>query len=379
MKRIIASAAALVLTLSCVAMPASEKYFNTSQLTASAAETINSITVTGTIDYDESYKVLEMVNKERAANGLSAITMDEDFLEKAVQRSAEISLYYEHERPDGSDLSSLVEGLIGSFGENIAYGFNSAEEVMSKWMTSTDHKANILKSNYKSMGIACFTAADGTKFWVQLFQSNTGTSVNKSGSETESFTVDAKSSLIEPFALVENANSEGTEKQIIVYNKNQTSNTFTTLSASDFNYECETPKKAEVDSNGKITVKSIGNVSIIVTLKSDPNISCTLTFYNEINNNPITPETEHHTIIVDPYSLGDINGDGLVDSSDASAALAYYAEISTGGEDYFTAKQKNAGDVNTDKAIDSADASSILSYYSFIATGGNVTMTEFMK
>ncbi len=378
MKRLIASAAALVLTLSCGALPVGKNYFNTSQLTVSAAETINSITVTGTIDYDESYKVLEIVNKERAANGLSAITMDKDFLEKAVQRSAEISLYYEHDRPDGSDLYSLIEGLYGSFGENIAYGFNSAEDVMAKWMTSADHKANILKSNYKSMGVACFTAADGTKFWVQVFQSNTGTSVTKSGIVTESFTVDAKSSLIEPFALVADANSDGTEKQISVYNKNQTSYTLTTLSTSDFNYESTTPRTAIVDESGKITVQRMGTVNIKITLKSDPSISYTLTFTNNINNVE-TPQTEHHTVVVDPYSLGDVNGDGLVDSSDASAVLAYYAKIATGVDDYFTAKQKSAADVNTDNTIDSADASSILSYYSFIATGGNITMTEFMK
>jgi len=304
--------------------------------------------------------------------------MDKSFLEKAVQRSAEISLYYEHERPDGGDLMSLVDGY-GSFGENIAYGFNSANDVMSKWMDSTNHRKNILNSSYKSMGVACFTAADGTKFWVQLFQSNKGSSVTKSGSKTSSFTVNALSSFINPIAYAEDANSSGTEKQISIYNKNQTSNTFTTLSPSDFKYECTTPRTAEVNSNGKITVKSVGNVSITVTLKSDPSIGCTVTFRNTVNNAPIIPETEHHTIIVDPYSLGDVNGDGFVDSSDASAVLSYYAKISTCGADTFSARQKKAGDVNTDNTIDSADASSILSYYSFIATGGNMTMTEYMK
>ena len=67
--------------------------------------------------------------------------------------------------------------------------------------------------------------------------------------------------------------------------------------------------------------------------------------------------------------LGDVNEDGMVDSSDASRVLQEYALIQTGGEPTFTEKQKLASDVNKDNSTDSTDASKILAYYAMISTG----------
>ena len=67
--------------------------------------------------------------------------------------------------------------------------------------------------------------------------------------------------------------------------------------------------------------------------------------------------------------LGDVNDDGVVDSSDASKVLEEYARIQTGGEPTFTEKQKLAADVNKDNLTDASDASKILAYYAMISTG----------
>jgi hypothetical protein len=67
--------------------------------------------------------------------------------------------------------------------------------------------------------------------------------------------------------------------------------------------------------------------------------------------------------------LGDVNVDGKVDSSDASAVLAEYANVQTGGAGGFTESQLKSADVNSDGKIDSSDASKILAYYAMISTG----------
>ena len=67
--------------------------------------------------------------------------------------------------------------------------------------------------------------------------------------------------------------------------------------------------------------------------------------------------------------LGDVNVDGKVDSSDASAVLAEYANVQTGGAGEFTESQLKSADVNSDGKIDSSDASKILAYYAMISTG----------
>lgn len=63
-------------------------------------------------------------------------------------------------------------------------------------------------------------------------------------------------------------------------------------------------------------------------------------------------------------AYGDVDGNGTVDSSDASLVLQDYASVSTGGQ---TTLDSNA-DVNQDESVDSADASLILAYYAYRST-----------
>ncbi len=77
--------------------------------------------------------------------------------------------------------------------------------------------------------------------------------------------------------------------------------------------------------------------------------------------------------------LGDTDGDGVINSSDASNVLAAYALIATGGQSPFTEEQTKAADVNKDGAVDSSDASSILAYYAYTATGGEGTLEDFLS
>ena len=77
--------------------------------------------------------------------------------------------------------------------------------------------------------------------------------------------------------------------------------------------------------------------------------------------------------------LGDTDGDGAVNASDASMVLAEYALLATGGTPAFTEKQSEAADVNKDGSTDASDASSILGYYAYIATGGSGTIEEYLN
>lgn len=68
------------------------------------------------------------------------------------------------------------------------------------------------------------------------------------------------------------------------------------------------------------------------------------------------------------YSLGDVNGDGIVDSSDSSDILVYYSDVSTEKQSGWDDDRIAAGDVDGDGKTDSSDASYVLSYYSYIQT-----------
>ena len=78
------------------------------------------------------------------------------------------------------------------------------------------------------------------------------------------------------------------------------------------------------------------------------------------------------------YSAGDINDDGKIDSTDASAVLMEYALSSTNKPSSLSDAQKNAANLNGDTSVDSTDASAILSYYSKISTGATVTIKKYL-
>lgn len=79
----------------------------------------------------------------------------------------------------------------------------------------------------------------------------------------------------------------------------------------------------------------------------------------------------HKFEAIDETKMGDIDGDGIIDSSDATLVLIEYSLLQTGGEPSFTSEQFNAADTNKDGIIDSTDASKILTYYADISTGKN--------
>lgn len=76
--------------------------------------------------------------------------------------------------------------------------------------------------------------------------------------------------------------------------------------------------------------------------------------------------------------LGDLNGDGKIDSVDASNLLQAYAVFAT-GQAQPTEHELAVSDVNYDGKIDSVDASKVLSYYAYISSSGSQSFIEFLK
>lgn len=88
-------------------------------------------------------------------------------------------------------------------------------------------------------------------------------------------------------------------------------------------------------------------------------------------------DTEKNIAVhLNSITLGDIDGNGIVDATDASAVLAEYSLLSTGKNAKFSSRQKLQADVNHDGIIDASDASKILAYYSKNSTGGNASWDE---
>ncbi len=133
------------------------------------------LAVQGDKSYSLAWQVLDLVNQERAKQGLSALTMDKELLDAAMQRAAETSICFDHTRPTEQDCFTASSKMTR---ENIASGLTTAQAVMNQWMNSSGHKANILSSDTKSIGIGCVKVS-GRYFWVQCFGTSEATTVSK--------------------------------------------------------------------------------------------------------------------------------------------------------------------------------------------------------
>ena len=130
--------------------------------------------------YSEAFKVLDLVNKERAKQGASPLKMDASLLDTAMLRGFENVLYWSHTRPSGSQCFSANSLM---YGENIAYGSSTAEGVMNQWMNSEGHRANILSKGFPWLGIGC-VCLNNAYYWVQCFGEDLSTeAVRKSYSD----------------------------------------------------------------------------------------------------------------------------------------------------------------------------------------------------
>ncbi len=115
--------------------------------------------------------VLSLCNQERASYGLGNLHTREDLWEDAAMiRATEIDTVFDHERPDGRKCFTVLDdaGFDWKYaGENIAYGFRTAESVFEAWMNSEGHRDNILDEDFEDLATG-FTYLSREN-WAQMF------------------------------------------------------------------------------------------------------------------------------------------------------------------------------------------------------------------
>ena len=119
-------------------------------------------------------EVVDLVNKERAKYGLSALKSNAYLANVATIKSQDMinKNYFSHTSPTyGSPFDMMKQFGISysTAGENIAMGQKTPSEVVTAWMNSEGHRANILNSNFKEIGIGVAKNAKGQLYWTQMF------------------------------------------------------------------------------------------------------------------------------------------------------------------------------------------------------------------
>lgn len=75
--------------------------------------------------------------------------------------------FFDHTGSDGrsaGDRATAAGYLWSAWGENIAAGYGSVSAVMSGWMSSPGHCANIMTARFQHVGVACVAGAASNSF-----------------------------------------------------------------------------------------------------------------------------------------------------------------------------------------------------------------------
>ncbi|BBH21729.1 hypothetical protein Back11_30740 [Paenibacillus baekrokdamisoli] len=119
-------------------------------------------------------QVLQLVNAERAKAGLKALTMNASLSKVASTKASDMrdNNYFSHDSPSyGSPFDMMKKfGISFSYaGENIAAGQQDAQAVMTAWMNSPGHRANIMSPNFTEMGLGYSPGGNMSPYWSQMF------------------------------------------------------------------------------------------------------------------------------------------------------------------------------------------------------------------
>ncbi len=119
-------------------------------------------------------KLLKLINTERQKKGLQPLETDEQLsiLAEIKNKDMYVNSYFDH----SSNIYESSTALLNSFnieykyfGENIAKGDYSSEQVFVDWINNDDNE-NILNKNFTKIGIS--NVKEDINYWTLIFTGN---------------------------------------------------------------------------------------------------------------------------------------------------------------------------------------------------------------
>lgn len=121
-------------------------------------------------------ETIQLVNAERVKKGLSILQEDVSLSQISYIKAQDMvdNHYFDHISPGYGSPWDMAEGFgyfYKTFGENIAHGYDSSSSVVTAWMNSPGHRANILNSKYTKIGVGIALDKDNQYYFVHMFSS----------------------------------------------------------------------------------------------------------------------------------------------------------------------------------------------------------------
>jgi uncharacterized protein YkwD len=116
--------------------------------------------------------IFKHTNQFRKSNGKTSLLLRDDLNEIARKHSADMASGRKSIGHGGfQQREALIRrklNTMGIIGENVAFGANTAKEVVTLWKNSPAHRKNML-GNYRFIGIGTASDRKGNIYFTQIF------------------------------------------------------------------------------------------------------------------------------------------------------------------------------------------------------------------
>ena len=155
----IAAGTMLVIALAAIALPR----------TASPGAAAGDCTIDASLDADEK-AFLGLINAYRVQNSLPPLKISYALTRASAWKSKDLGVnnYFAHDDLTRTWVQRIRDcnyGYNTYLGENIAAGVTTAQQAFDIWRNSPGHNANMLGTNYNSIGIGRYYVAGSTYGW----------------------------------------------------------------------------------------------------------------------------------------------------------------------------------------------------------------------
>lgn len=120
--------------------------------------------------------IVRFTNDERARNGLPLFVASPRLMQAAQLHAQQMAQYQrmdhtisEAQYPTLLSRLDAVEYPYRTAAENVAWNSPSAQSVVTGWMNSSGHRANIFNPGLTEIGAAMVRSAKGEPYWIQVF------------------------------------------------------------------------------------------------------------------------------------------------------------------------------------------------------------------
>jgi uncharacterized protein YkwD len=117
--------------------------------------------------------IVRLVNEHRARHGLAPLVYHaalDTVAENHATHQSNVRKMAHGDIGDGTSAERIRSvGWNGAWGENVAVGQTSAQQVVSEWIASPSHNRNLLDPNFSYIGVGINKGADGRLYFAQEF------------------------------------------------------------------------------------------------------------------------------------------------------------------------------------------------------------------